>query len=500
MAMSVEVPGPVTQSEDKPHRAETRTGDGALPARVWVTSTYFAEGFPYTVVNNLAEVLFKHLGATYAAIGYTALLHLPWNLKFLWGPLLDRYGTKRRWMVGIEAFIAVGLVLAAFFADGSFGLAPLWAIFGVLALLATTHDIAVDGYYLEALDDAGQSRFVGWRAMAYRLAIIAVGGVGLVVVDEVGWRLGLLAMAVVMVGLWALHRWGLPRAETPRRSLRALARAMARPRLLTTGLLIAAGIVAARALGLASKVKAAVTAIPVVGGLSFGSWISLIFLVAVLSLLAGLRPLRRWLSGRDAPFARAYVSFLEQPRVGALLLLVLSFRTGESFLMKMKWPFFQDAMGVGLDVYGAANGTFGLGASVGATMLGGALIARHGLKRWLWPFVLGQNLLNLSYVALAEGLLGSSTTAVVSVITLERIGEGLGTAVFMVYLMRCCRPEHKAAHMAIVTALMSVGFTVAGVVSGELATAVGFSAYFGLSFVATLPMMALLFVAPHLDR
>jgi len=286
----------------------------------------------------------------------------------------------------------------------------------------------------------------------------------------------------------------------PQRSLMDLARAASRPRVLTVGLLIAASIAAGRALDLAVRIKHAVDAIPVLGGLSFGSWISLVFLVAVLGLLAGLSPLRSWLAGRDAPFARAYVSFLEQPRVTALLLLVLSFRTGESFLMKMKWPFFQDVMGVELGVYGAANGTFGLAASVGATMLGGALIARHGLKRWLWPFVLGQNLLNLSYVGLSEGLLGTSTAAVVSVITLERIGEGLGTAVFMVYLMRCCHPEHKAAHMAIVTALMSVGFTVAGVVSGELATAVGFSAYFALSFLATLPMMALLFFAPHLDR
>jgi len=494
MTMSVEVQGSVTQSEDKPRSEDT------VPARVWVTSTYFAEGFPYTVVNNLCEVLFKHLGASYAAIGYTALLHLPWNLKFLWGPLLDRYGTKRGWLVGLEGFIAAGLVLAALFADGAMGLAPLWIVFGGLALLSTTHDIAVDGYYLEALDDEGQSRFVGWRAMAYRLAIIAVGGLGLVLVDKVGWRLGLLGMAVVMVGLWGLHRRGLPHVETPERSMVDLLRVAIRPRILTLGFIVAATIAAARALDLSTKVRVAVAAIPVLGQLSFGAWISLIFLVLVLGLLAGLQPLKCWLRDREAPFAQAYISFLEQPRVGALLLLVLSFRTGESFLMKMKWPFFHDQMGVGLDVYGAANGTFGLAASVGATMLGGALIARHGLRRWLWPFILGQNLLNLLYVGLAAGVLGTSTAAVVSVITFERIGEGLGTAVFMVYLMRCCRPEHKAAHMAIVTALMSVGFTVAGVVSGELAEAVGFSAYFALSFAATLPMMLLLLVAPHLER
>src|SRR5690606_11309352 len=81
---------------------------------------------------------------------------------------------------------------------------------------------------------------------------------------------------------------------------------------------------------------------------------------------------------------------------------------------------------------------------------------------------------------------------------LENFGEGLGTAVFMVYLMRCCAPEHKAAHMAILTALMSVSFTVAGVGSGFVADALGLWRYFALSFAATIPGMLLVLTIPHL--
>ncbi|MEE2779654.1 MAG: hypothetical protein VYE15_03955, partial [Myxococcota bacterium] len=86
-----------------------------------------------------------------------------------------------------------------------------------------------------------------------------------------------------------------------------------------------------------------------------------------------------------------------------------------------------------------------------------------------------------------------------AIITLESLGSGLGTAVFMVYLMRCCRPDFKAAHMAIVTALMSVSFTLAGVFSGFGAEAVGYTQYFGFTFIATLPGMALIPFLPHLD-
>ena len=86
-----------------------------------------------------------------------------------------------------------------------------------------------------------------------------------------------------------------------------------------------------------------------------------------------------------------------------------------------------------------------------------------------------------------------------TIIALESLGSGLGTAVFMVYLMRCCRPDFKAAHMAIVTALMSVGFTLAGVGSGFAAEAMGYTVYFGVSFLATIPGMVLIPFIPHLD-
>jgi PAT family beta-lactamase induction signal transducer AmpG len=94
---------------------------------------------------------------------------------------------------------------------------------------------------------------------------------------------------------------------------------------------------------------------------------------------------------------------------------------------------------------------------------------------------------------------GAGTAATVAVIALEQVGSGLGTAVFMVYLMRCCDPAHRAAHMAIVTALMSVSFTLAGICSGFLASWLGFGPYFVFTFVVTIPGMLLVFFLPHLD-
>jgi len=84
------------------------------------------------------------------------------------------------------------------------------------------------------------------------------------------------------------------------------------------------------------------------------------------------------------------------------------------------------------------------------------------------------------------------------VIVVETAGAGLGTAAFMVYIMRCCQPAHKAAHMAILTSIMSVSFTLAGVFSGFLADAMGFTAYFAFTFVVTIPGMVMTFFVPHI--
>ena len=210
-------------------------------------------------------------------------------------------------------------------------------------------------------------------------------------------------------------------------------------------------------------------------------------------MLALLPTIRRRLAGNNSLFARAFVDFLEQEHVGRLLVFVILFRVGESFLLKMRYPFLKQA-GMTLEQYGWASGTLGAIASFVATLVGGWLISRHGLKRWIWPMVLGQNVLNLLYLLLALHQGPVALEWLIAVIALESFGAGLGTAVFMVYIMRCCRPS-----MAIVTALMSLSFTVAGVASGFLASWLGYAWYFALSFLATLPAMLLIPWVPHLD-
>ena len=468
---------------------------------LWVTSTHFAEGFPYSVVNTLAEVLFRELGASLQVIGLTSLFHLPWNLKFLWAPFLDGFSTKRAWILGSEVAIGALLVALAFASTAAVVLPLAALLFFLLAFASATHDVAVDGYYLEGLDAAGQSRFVGYRSTAYRVAMLAVSGPLLVLIGEVGWLLGLLAAAAVFALLGTFHALYLPRFERPRRPFAALVRGALGLRVLLVAGFVAGAVLGIReGLGLTAVrhgIERAVRAAPWMKEVSISGWIALGLFVLLAVALAFVGPLKRRMTKSESFYAAAFVDFLAQHQVGRILAFVALFRAGESFLLKMRYPFLREA-GMSLADIGWASGTAGVVASFTATLIGGHLIGRHGLRRWIWPFVLGQNLLNLLYAWAAQAGLGAGGLTVV--ITIECFGAGLGTAVFMIYLMRCCRPDHKAAHMAILTALMSVSFTLAGVLSGFLADWLGFANYFAFTFVATLPAMLLIPFLPHLDR
>src|SRR2546426_9655138 len=76
----------------------------------WVTILYFAEGFPYGVFREVWSVYFRAAGVSLKEIGLMDLLGLPWTIKFLWAPLVDRYGDRRKWIAG--CLVIMGALMA----------------------------------------------------------------------------------------------------------------------------------------------------------------------------------------------------------------------------------------------------------------------------------------------------------------------------------------------------------------------------------------------------
>jgi PAT family beta-lactamase induction signal transducer AmpG len=483
--------------------SRSRGGWRELAGRWWIPTTYFAEGFPYGLVRLMSTAYFKDHGASLQAIGLTSLLGIPWTIKFLWAPFVDAYSTKRRWLLSVEIAIVAGLVVLGVASQTPAPLVVGAAVFMVLAFLAATHDIAIDGYYLEALDHKERARFVGVQSAAYRVALITGGGGIAWVCGRFSWLIGYLVAASILFGVWALNSARLPRIEDAKPPAVELFRYLLKPAHLAAVVAAAAAVVGLWAVLRSEGVK------PVLGPLSRVSapmWVvfGLLVVLSVVAVRAGA--IKRKLYASDSHYALAFVDYLDRPRIGIVLAFIATFRIGEALLQNMAYPFLRD-IGISLAQYGLAHNTFGILATVVGSILGGVLIARYGLHRCMWPFVLALNSLNFLYMLLAFKYryilenpdAGRADFPLVCVlISVEAFGAGFGNAAFTVFIMRTTKASYKAAHFAIGTGLMNIAGTMAGVVSGFLAAAVGFPLYFGLTFLLTLPNMALIPLLPNL--
>lgn len=477
---------------------------------IWCATTYFAEGFPYSLVRQISSVYFKDHHASLPAIGMTSLFGLPWTLKFLWAPYLDRYGTKRKWILILEALLCVVVLAFAVMSQTAVALKASMLLFMLIAFVAATHDIAIDGYYLEALDRKEQARFVGYRVMAYRLALISGAGGIIALSHFFGWLAAMGTAALVLFLLLLYHALFLPTAEKETLPVRKLLSERGGRRVAgigLVGLLLAVVLYRSRHWPPLGRFLAPLARMGEI--LSPAAWISLTLFAALLVLLALRHRIRERFLESDSFYANAFLTFLDQKRIGWALAFIVLYRTGDSLLGAMTAPFLLD-LGINKAQYGLLSGTLGILFSILGALAGGACIARYSLRKTIWPFTLAQNLTNVVYMAMAyhyrelfiqEGAAREVSLLFVGAVhCFDQFAGGLGTAVFSFYLMRCCRPEFKASHFAIVSGIMSVGGIVFGITSGFLASWVGYWRFFGLSFIASVPGMYLIRYIPFLKE
>ena len=486
----------------------------SVPPFIWAFTTYFAEGFPYTIIRTISSVFFRDRGVSLEAIGLTSLFGLPWVLKFLWGPYLDEFGTKRKWLLIMQGLLVVMIAITAFLSPLTWAIPAIATILFISSFVAATHDIAIDGFYMEVLDQNDQAKFVGYRVMAYRIAMMTGTGIIVTVGTTIGWFQAFACASCLMAVLFIFHLYFLPDNETEQHSIKQLMAGKNKTNFILyflTGALLVTGL----RLMLNSKLWLNFQeAQPLFAKINISSAIGiLLFASLVLITIFRNKIKKQILRKPDEFYAKAFLSFMDRDKIGAILAFIIMIRTGEFMLSSMAAPFMVD---LGIKVhYGWISGGVGLPCSIIGAMFGGWLIGRYSLKKMTFPFLLAQNITNIIYMFLALGLvkfieintgnnnpvlIGSSNIIIVALVHgFDQFAGGLGTAVLMTYLMRICNQDFKAAHYAIGTGLMSVSGLYAGVMSGFLASWVGYGYFFGLSFIMSIPGMIMIFYIPFFD-
>lgn len=385
----------------------------------WVVSTYFAEGLPYSLVHQTAAQFFVAMGASLQAVGLTALYGLAWNLKFAWSPLVDRHGTQKRWLCLTEAALALAVAALALPAGrGDLGLVARGLV--VVSVLAATHDIAVDGFYLRALPGRrAQAALSGLRVTAYRAALLVGNGALVALAGVTSWQVCFGVGAAMLLALAAGHAALLPGEERTR--------------------------------GLSSP---------------------------------GEAPAGERAAGEAAPpprYVDAFLSFLRQPQIVASLAFIVLFRAGDALMFAMNAPLLR-SLGYGTIGRGFLGGLATAGAITGA-VIGGAVIARVGQRRALFPMTLAQSLAILLYVVLAALRPGLPLTVAVVVVEQIVAGMG-NAALMVFLMHRCrgeYQASHFAVGSALMSLATTTVGAASGYLAARLGFPAFFAVAFAAS-------------------
>jgi PAT family beta-lactamase induction signal transducer AmpG len=163
----------------------------------------FSSGLPLALTGAAMGLWMKHEGYTIKKIGLFALVGLPYALKFLWSPLMDRYvppflGRRRGWIA--LAQLALSGVIVGLAATGVSGGIELAAVlFTLIAFCSATQDIAIDAYRTDLLTPIETASGATMAVMGARVGFICSGSLSMVLSEWLSWPGVYVLMAVCMV-------------------------------------------------------------------------------------------------------------------------------------------------------------------------------------------------------------------------------------------------------------------------------------------------------------
>lgn len=162
-----------------------------------------SSGLPLYLTSKTLQAWMTVEEVNLAAIGLLSLVGLPYSLKFLWAPLLDRFtlpflGRRRGWLIVIQSGLLVAIAFMAWQKPAT-ALQLLAVNALVIAFLSATQDIAVDAYRVDVLEERETGAGVAIYVLGYRIALLLTGSLALILADQISWSAVYLLMSGVMV-------------------------------------------------------------------------------------------------------------------------------------------------------------------------------------------------------------------------------------------------------------------------------------------------------------
>ena len=175
---------------------------------------YIAQTIPMSFFSTVIPVMMRQENFSLSAIGLLQLIKLPWILKFLWSPMVDRHarttGDYKRWIFSSELIYAV-LIFAVAFLDFKTDFYTIIALIIVSFVASATQDIATDALAVLSFSRKDKSLVNSMQSMGSFGGSMIGGGVLLLLFKQLGWNslLPCVALFVIVALLPLLFNRGL---------------------------------------------------------------------------------------------------------------------------------------------------------------------------------------------------------------------------------------------------------------------------------------------------
>jgi MFS transporter, PAT family, beta-lactamase induction signal transducer AmpG len=401
----------------------------------------FSSGLPIVLVGSTLQAWMKQSGIDIKTIGLFAAVAVPYNVKFLWAPLVDALdvpvlgrllGRRRAWLLLSQAWLMAAIACLGLCDPAiSAFLVAIGAL--VVATASATQDIVVDAFRVESLPENEQAAGMASYVAAYRVGALISGAGALFLVavfeSEFGGRGAWTACYAVMAVLVLIGVLGTLLAREPASSAAA---------------------------------------------------------EADHALPAHKNSLKRAFSSA----LDAFRDFLARHLAIAALAFVALFKLADALAFALLTPFVLD-LGFSLTQLAAIRNGVGFVVAVLGGFAGGLVARALPLSISLWIGGVLQTIMILAFSW--QAVVGKSLTWLTFTTTIEFFTDAVGTVIFVAYLSALCsNPLYTATQFALLTALAALGRNVFALPTGYIAHAVGWAWFFVICALAGLPALILL--------
>lgn len=401
----------------------------------------FSSGLPFFLTLNTLQFWLTESGINNTIIGLFVVLTIPYTLKFLWGPMVDRVrlpilskilGQRRSWALlsqGMLIFMLLGL--GRTHPEEHIFETALWT-FGV-AFCSAIQDLVLEAYRIEIIDEDQKGSASCSTVLGYRMGMMASGVGALYLAHVFSWQTAYEIMAA-FIGIGLLTTLLSPSPNT---------------------------LIFSSTPHLALKDKAPHS--------RFFEWIQLTY----------GPPLMELLRSYDWRIVIAFIFF---------------YKVGDTTLNVMNAPFLIELGYSKIEIAYVAK-FFGISAMIVGGFMGGLFLNHFGILSSLMLCAILHILSSLMLVI--QALVGYNLDVLMITNGVESLTCGFGAVAFIAYLSSLCSAPHTATHFALLSSFGSMARILLSIGAGALADILSWPLFFTFTAIACLPCLFLLIHASH---